>query len=103
MDCREFDEQVVRLEGIKEVADAFVRVRLDRLADSDLSLFEFDYDLTLMIFFLNSDEQILGRYGGRDGKGADTRQSLAGLNYSMQQALNTFTRGLELPDRKSSE
>ena len=99
MDCREFDEQVVRLEGIEEVADAFVRVRLDRLADSDLSLFEFDYDLTLMIFFINSDEQILGRYGGRDEKGADTRQSLAGLKYSMQQALNAYTSRMKLPAR----
>ena len=101
MDCREFDEQVVRLKGIKEIADAFVRVRLDRIADSDLSVFDFDYDLTMMIIFINSNEQILGRYGGRDALGADTRQSLAGLKYTMQHSLDTFRRGLELPARPS--
>jgi hypothetical protein len=99
VDCREFDGQVVRLEGIKEIADAFVRVRLERLADSDLSVFEFDYDLTMMIFFINSDEQILGRYGGRDANGPDSRHSLAGLKYTMQQCFDAFSRGLELPAR----
>lgn len=102
MDCREFDEQVVRLQGIEEIADAFVRVRLDRIADSDLSLFEFDYDLTMMIFFITADEQILGRYCGRDEDGPDTRQSLAGLNYTMRQALEIYCLGLELPPRPNS-
>lgn len=41
-------------------------------------------------FFLTSDEQILGRYGGRDASGPDNRQSLAGLRYSMQAALRSF-------------
>lgn len=36
---------------------------------------------------MNADEQIYGRYGGRDAKGADTRQSLAGLRHAMQAAL----------------
>lgn len=54
---------------------------------SDLNLFEFDYDLTMMVFFLTADEQILGRYGGRDSTGPDSRQSLEGLRYSMQAAL----------------
>lgn len=57
---------------------------------SDLNLFEFDYDLTMMVFFLTADEQILGRYGGRDSTGPDSRQSLAGLRYSMQAALRSF-------------
>ncbi len=99
MDCREFDEQVVRLEGIEQVADAFVRVRLDRIADSDLNVFEFDYDVTMMIFFIDADERVLGRYGGRDARGPDTRQSLAGLKYAMQQAVDAYRQGLDLPPR----
>lgn len=89
MDCSEFDEQVVRLEKIKDVADQFVRVRLDEIHHSDINLFEFDYDLTLMVFFLNASEEIYGRYGGRDADDADSRQSLAGLRYSMLAALQT--------------
>ena len=99
MDCREFDEQVVRLEGIEDISSAFVRVRLNRVADSDLSVFEFDYDLTMMIFLINADEQILARYGGRDAKGPDTRQSLAGLNYTMRYALDLHRRDVDLPPR----
>lgn len=87
MDCSEFDEQVVRLEKIKDVADRFVRIRLNEIHHSDINLFEFDYDLTLMVFFLNADEEIYGRYGGRDADDADSRQSLAGLKYSMLAAL----------------
>lgn len=70
-----------------------MRVRLPRIEDSDLSLFQFDYDLTLMVFFLNGQEQIYGRYGGRDGNDADSRQSLAGLRYAMQAALDAHEQG----------
>jgi hypothetical protein len=64
-------------------------VRLDRIQDADLNLFEFDYDLTMMVFFLNADEHVYGRYGGRDATSADARQSLKGLRYAMQAALDT--------------
>jgi hypothetical protein len=87
MDCREFDGQVVRLEKIKDVADKFVRVRLPRIDDADLNLFEFDYDLTFMVFFLDAKENVYARYGGRDGKDADNRQSLEGLAYTMNSVL----------------
>lgn len=41
----------------------------------------------MMVFFLSADEQIYHRYGGRDGKNADNRQSLPGLHYAMEAAL----------------
>ena len=66
------------MEGIEEVADDFVLVRLTDIQESDLNLFQFDLDLTLMVFFLNADEQIYGRYGGRDSKSPHRRQSLEG-------------------------
>jgi DNA-binding response OmpR family regulator len=52
------------LERIKEVADKFVLVRLTRIDNLDLRLFELDYDLTMMIFFLNSEEKVYARYCG---------------------------------------
>ena len=87
MDCRVFDGQVVRLEGIKDHADKYVRVRLTRIDNADLNLFEFDYDLTFMVFFLNADGKVYARYGGRDSRDADNRQSLKGLAYTMQSVL----------------
>lgn len=64
-------------------------VRLTAIEQSDIALFEFDFDLTFAVFFMNADEQIYGRYGGRDARNADARQSLAGLKYAMQAALDT--------------
>jgi predicted metalloprotease with PDZ domain len=87
-----FDGQVVRLERIKDVADKFVRVRLTRVDNEDLSLFEFDYDLTFMVFFLNAEGKVYARYGGRDGESADSRQSLAGLEYTMRSVLHMHER-----------
>lgn len=77
------------------MADQFVLVRLPEISDVDLNLFQFDYDLTMMVFFLNADEKVYGRYGGRDGRGADDRQSLAGLRYAMQAALDAHGRGVD--------
>lgn len=52
----------------------------------------FDYDLTMMVFFLGADEQIYGRFGGRDAKGPETRMSLPGLHHAMKAALETHAR-----------
>jgi hypothetical protein len=53
----------------------------------DLNVFDFDYDLTWFAFFVSADEQIYGRYGGRDAKGAEDRLSLEGLEYAARAAL----------------
>lgn len=75
------------MQKIQDVADDFVRVRLARIEESNLNVFEFDYDLTFMIFFLSPDERVYARYGGRCEKGPDARQSLAGLRYTMESVL----------------
>jgi serine protease Do len=74
------------------VADEFVRVRLVRITGVDLNLFDFDWDLTWMAFFLSPEEEIYGRYGGRDAAGPDTRNTLAGLRYAMRAALDAHRR-----------
>ncbi len=40
-----------------------------------------------MVFFLNADGRVYARYGGRDARNPDARQSLAGLRYTMQSVL----------------
>lgn len=72
---------------MNEIADSFVRVRLVRITGVDLSLFEFDFDCTWFGFFMNADEMIYGRYGGRDAGSDDSRISLAGLKYAAEQAI----------------
>ena len=53
----------------------------------DLNVFAFDYDLTWTAFFLNGDETIYGRFGGRDGPVADRYLTLPGLKHAMRAAL----------------
>jgi hypothetical protein len=57
------------------------------MREVNLALFDFDYDLTWMGFFISPRERVYGRYGGRDGGAADGRVSVAGLSYALQAAL----------------
>src|SRR5438046_10166299 len=45
-----------------------------------------------MAFFLNADEKVYGRYGGRDASSAEGRLSLAGLRYALACALEAHRR-----------
>ena len=71
----------------------FVLVRVTRMRAVNLDLFDFDYDLTWMGFFVDPQWRILGRYGGRDADSAEGRVSLAGLRYAMKRALEKFRAG----------
>lgn len=84
---------MVRLEQIADVAHEFIRVRLLKISGADLNVFDFDYDLTWAAFFLNAEEQVYGRYGGRDAASADSRLSLAGLRYALRAALAAHRHG----------
>lgn len=55
----------------------------------DLQLFQFDYDMSFAVTFLNPDRTVYGRYGTRDGKEehADSEISLEGLAAAMRGAL----------------
>jgi serine protease Do len=53
----------------------------------DLDRFDFDYDLTFAVLFLGPDEQVYGRFGGRDARSPDDYLTLPGLRHAMQAAL----------------
>ncbi len=69
--------------------DQFVCVRMVQGNGMDLSLFQFDYDMSFAVFFLNADRTIYGRYGTRSErpKEAHTDISLEGLAEAMKAAL----------------
>jgi hypothetical protein len=75
----------------------------------NVSLFHFDHDLSWAAFFLNADEQIYGRFGGRDGGSADRYLTLAGLKYALREAIAAHKRrpakrtDSELVERKAPE
>jgi S1-C subfamily serine protease len=50
-----------------------------------------------VVFFMNADEKVYGRFGGRDAKSADGRMSLDGLRFAMQAALDAHRNGQAQP------
>lgn len=74
------DEQVARREApLGTILDQFVCVRMIQANGMDLSLFQFDYDLTWAVFFLHADRTIYGRYGTRSDEGGSKDVSLEGF------------------------
>jgi serine protease Do len=88
--CSSFDGQLVRRDKeVEEVLERFVCVRVVQANAMDLTLFQFDYDLTFAAFFLNADKTIYGRFGSRsDQKQAEKDISLEGFRKSMLSALD---------------
>jgi serine protease Do len=69
------------------VARQFVLLRVTNMRGVDLDVFEFDYDLTWMAFFLDGNERLLGRFGGRPADDANKFHSLDGLRVALVAAL----------------
>ena len=65
----------------------YVCVRITRMDDVDVALFDRDWYNTLYFFALNADEQIYLRYGGRDALSQDSYLSMNSLELAAQQGL----------------
>jgi hypothetical protein len=65
----------------------YVCVRVPRMDNVDIGLFEYDRYNTLYFFILNADEQIYMRYGGRDTS-QDTYLSLDSLELALAKGLD---------------
>ena len=71
----------------------FVCVRLVQANALDLALFQFDYDLTFAVFWLNADKTIYGRFGSRsDRKDAAKDISMEGFRKALIAALDLHKR-----------
>ena len=68
--------------------EQFVRVRIVQGNSMDLSLFQFDYDLTFSVFFMNADKTIYGRFGTRaEYENAAKDISIEGFKGALEAAL----------------
>lgn len=72
---------------IADLSKDFITVRLVKCNSLDLSLFQFDSDLTFAVFFFNADRTLYARYGSRSQHDADKDVSLAGLAATMRSVL----------------
>ena len=90
MEGRVFDAQVVlspKDSPLGKVLSQYVCVRVVRMDDVDVGLFDRDWNNAIYFFVLNGDGQIYMRYGGRESQSPDTYNSLDSLRLALEQGL----------------
>jgi serine protease Do len=90
MEGRVFDAQVVlspKDSPLGKVMSQYVCVRVVRMDDVDIGLFDRDWNNAIYFFVLNGDEQIYMRYGGRESQSPDAYNSLDSLRLALEQGL----------------
>ena len=78
------------MRGDKQIIEQckdFVLLRMTYLRDANIALFDYDYDMTWMSFFLDADGRVYSRYGSRNSTSADSHNSAAGLLNTMRAVL----------------
>lgn len=98
MEGRVFDAQVVlspKDSPLGKVMSQYVCVRVVRMDDVDVGLFDRDWNNPIYFFVLNADEQIYMRYGGRESQSPDTYNSLDSLQLALEQGLVLHQRYLQ--------
>ncbi|MBO93520.1 MAG: signaling protein [Opitutales bacterium] len=92
--CEGFDAEVAKgSEQLMKLArEKFVCVRQVEMKGVDLSLFQFDKDLSWAAMFLNADRAIYARYGTQSAEGSDAYNSLASLERTMNRVLSLHSR-----------
>lgn len=73
----------------------YVCVRIVRMDNVDIGLFDYDRYNTLYFFILNADEQIYMRYGGRDAASPDSYLNLQSLELALKQGLELHQQYLK--------
>ncbi len=105
MEGRVFDAQVVlspKDSPLGKVISEYVAVRVTRMDEVDVGLFDRDWNNAIYFFVLNGDEQIYMRYGGRESQSPDTYNSVESLRLALEQGLvlhQKYLRG-ELPKQE---
>ncbi len=88
LSCMGLDTEVlVENPELTPLMDRFVRVRLINANAIDLSLFQFDYDLSFSILFLNADRTLYGRFGSWEHQHDSQNRASATLRQALERVL----------------
>src|SRR5215468_4127286 len=103
---RAFDAQVVLSPTDSrrgKLLSQYVCVRIVRMDDVDVGLFDRDWNNAIYFFALNASEQIYLRYGGRDSNNPDTYLNMESMERALTDGLAIHRRvmsgELKLPAR----
>src|SRR4051794_41897724 len=97
MEGRIFDAQVVlspKDSPLGRVLSDYVCVRVTRMDDVDVGLFDRDWNNAIYFFVLNADEQIYMRYGGGESKDPHTYKSPDSQRPAPEQGLDQHKKKL---------
>lgn len=97
--CAGIDAQVLQSPELAPLLDQFVCVRLINANNIDLSLFQFDYDLSFSALFFNPDGTVYGRYGSWKHQKDPNDKTIAGFKRAMEGALEVHEK---YPSNKES-
>ena len=98
--CSAFDKRVLEKDNeIVDLLDLFVCVRIIHGNGMDLSLFQFDYDQSFHVFFLNPDKTIYGQFGTRSFRKEEEDMTMEAMRKAMLGALELHSR---FPEVKAS-
>ena len=87
MACAGIDAQVLEEKALIPLLDQFVCVRVINANALDLSLFQFEYDLSFSTMFFNGDGTIYGRYGSWTHQHDPLDRTTAGFKGALDGAL----------------
>ncbi len=97
LSCAGIDASVLSEPTLAPLLDKFVCVRIINANALDLSLFQFDYDLSFSTLFMNGDGTIYGRFGSWTHQKNPADKSLAGYRAALEGALALHR---QYPDNK---
>lgn len=87
LSCAGIDASVLQEPELKPLLDQFVCVRIINANALDLTLFQFDYDLSFSTLFFNADRTIYGRFGSWTHQKNSTEKTLSGYKAALEGAL----------------
>ena len=85
--CAGIDAGVLTEEELQPLLQQFVCVRLINANTIDLSLFQFDYDLSFSTMFFNGDGTVYGRFGSWIHQKDSQDRTTAGYKHALEAAL----------------
>lgn len=86
--CAGIDASVLTEPELSPLLDKFVCVRVINANDLDLSLFQFDYDLSFSALFFNGDRTLYGRFGSWTHQKHSQDKNVAGFKAALEGALD---------------
>jgi serine protease Do len=99
LSCAGIDASVLQEPALAPLLDKFVCVRIINANALDLSLFQFDYDLSFSTLFFNGDGTIYGRYGSWTHQKDSKDKTFTGYRRALEAALAIHQ---EYPNNKAA-